>query len=698
MTKRDQWLDAAISTAIKEPKARTALSKCMKRGRDLRAVRLATLPEGTDFRHDVKAIKERCIARQDELLERFVANAEKRGAKVFLAKDGQAAIDYCVELAREHGYETVAKSKSLTTEEIEINDDLIEAGLRVTETDLGELIIQLVGEKPYHLVFPSVHKMTGDVAQIFSQATGNVIDPDIDEIMKVVRAYLRPIFLNTDIGMTGANIGIAENGATVIETNEGNGRLVSSIGKCHICIMGIEKIVETVEDALMMVLAHPVSASGQLPTTYVSWMAGRNSLGDDGVPRESHIIILDNGRRKMRQDPAMHEALHCIRCGACMNVCPTYGVVGGHTFSYIYPGPIGIPWTAEVHGLEKAGNFADLCISCGLCKEICPADIDMPMMIAEVKHRDQKKHPAPTVVAVLKNAETMARAGCATAPLSNWALRNKPFRWLLEKSIGIEQQREMPPFARRTFQQQWQEKENSLATKRVVYFHDLYVNYNAPALGLRAMARLEELGCEVLVPRDQRGSGYPHIGYGDLDAARDAALHNLRVLTPYVDRGYLVVTTEPTAAYALAHSYVKLLPHHPSAKRVASAVREYFELLIAIEGEHAPPQNKHARKRFGFHCSCHQRPLDMGRGAMEWLRRQGAEVEFIETGTCCGMGGTFGLKHGPLGYELANAVGEPLFNAFKDAGVDAIITESSVCGIHLAEGTNIPVYHPLELL
>lgn len=702
---RQRKLKAAVRKAIDEPKQRQALYRCMKRGRDKRTERLVTVPGGAAFRAEVRAIKERCIAEQDTLLAKFIRNAEARGVQVFVAKDGPEAIAYCLKIALENHYKTVSKSKSLTTEEIEINQDLEDHGIQVIETDLGELIIQLVGEKPYHLVFPSVHKMTADVAKIFADATGKDVAPDIPSIMPVVRAYLRPIFLNTDIGMTGANVGIAETGGIVIETNEGNARLVSSIGKCHICVMGMEKIVDTIEDAMMMVFAHPVSAVGQLPTTYVTWMHGRAPLGEGGPDRASHIVILDNGRTRMREDPLMREALHCIRCGACMNICPTYGVIGGHTFGYIYPGPIGIPWTAEAHGLETAGNFAELCVSCGLCKEICPADIDMPLMIAEVKHRDMADHPPSIPNQVMMDSERAAQWGCRLAPLSNWALRNPLVRLVMEKALGVERKRELPLFARKTLQQMAASSGGSrrhggeAAPRKVAYFHDLFTNYNRPDLGLAVIAALEDAGCEVVVP-DQIGCGYPYIAYGDLDRARDAALHNLARLAPLVAEGYEIVTSEPTAAYALKKSWPKLLPHHPHAQAVASATHELFDFLAgqASSLSSPAPSAPLAGKRFAFHTSCHQRPLSAGDAAIRWLERQGAAVERVESGTCCGMAGTFGLKHGPLGYDLANAVGEPLFESMRAARPDAILTESSVCAMHLAEGTGLRVLHPLELL
>jgi iron-sulfur cluster protein len=697
MTERYTRLKQGIQEAVHEKPKRDALYYAMKRGRDSRRTAIGDLPGGETFRQEVRDTKLRCIADQDVLVERFAENARKRGAKVFRAKDGNAAIAYVLRLAAERNAKTVAKSKSLTTEEIEINHPLEDAGMRVIETDLGELIIQLVDEKPYHLVFPAVHKTAEEVSKIFTDAMGEDVPSDIPTIMRKVREYLRPIFLNADIGMTGANIGVAENGAIVIETNEGNGRLVSAIGDCHVCVVGMEKIVESVDDALLMVLAHPISAIGQLTTTYVTWMAGRSPLGEGErvMPRDSHIIILDNGRTEMRDNPVMSDALNCIRCGACMNICPTYGVVGGHTFGHIYPGPIGIPWTSEVHGLEKAGDFAPLCISCGLCKEICPAKIDIPMMIADVKHRDAETHPHPQVNKALMQAEGFAKFGSATAPVSNWFLNNGLFRGVLEKAVGIDRRRNLPPFARDTFDKRFGRRPKKSGSRKVAYFVDIYANYNAPELGIGVVDHLEQLDCEVIVP-PQRSSGYPYIGYGDLDKARECAEYNVSRLASVVRDGYTIVASEPTAAYCLMVSYTKLLPESEDAKLVAAHTRELFNYLLEIEGDDLA--QTWAGKRFGFHCSCHQRPMGSGDEAQEWLRRRGAEVEFVQTGTCCGMGGTFGLKAGELGYDLSQAVGEPLFQAFADAKVDTIVTESSVCKIQLLEGTGLPVWHPLQLL
>ena len=695
-------LHEKIQQALSRKGIRDAMYTAMKRGRDNRNKAVGLLPGGETFRKKVRETKLRCQSKQAELVDRFADKARQRGTSVFLARDGAEAIAYVLKIARERNARIVAKSKSLTSEEIEINEPLEEAGMEVIETDLGELIIQQVDEKPFHLVFPAVHKTVADVAEIFRNVTGEEIPDDADEVMKAVRRFVRPYFLDADIGMTGANVGIAELGIIVIETNEGNARLVSSIPDVHICIMGREKIVETVEDALQMMLAHPISAVGQHLTTYETLMGGRSPLGfgDANGDRESHLIILDNGRTKMLEDPLMQDALNCIRCAACMNICPTYGVVGGHLFGYIYPGPIGIPWTEAVHGLDKAGEFAHLCVSCGLCREICPAEIDIPMMISAVKDRYSALEKHPLVNRALMAAESMAKVGSATAPLSNLFLKNKSFRSQMEKVVGIDQRRQLPAFRRRTLAKRFDTRGASKVsnpTHQVAFFADIYANYNAPDLGMAAVELLETRGCKVLMP-PQKGCGYPYIGYGDLTQARKIAEENVRSLAFYTQQGYDIVSTEPTAVYCLKFSYPKLLEGRQDAIDVASRTYEYFEYLEILEAE--KPEDLRINltgRRFGFHIPCHQRSLGSGSHAMTYLKRRGAQVEVIETGTCCGMAGTFGLKEGMLGYELSQAVGQPLFDAFREASIEAIVTESSVCKIQLLEGTKLSVYHPLEI-
>jgi Fe-S oxidoreductase len=323
------------------------------------------------------------------------------------------------------------------------------------------------------------------------------------------------------------------------------------------------------------------------------------------------------------------------------------------------------------------------------------------MMISAVKDRYSRLEKHPLVNRALMAAESMAKLGCATAPISNWFMNNHLFRSQMEKYIGIDSRRELPPFRRRTLAKRFDKRGSSQVSNpvhRVAFFADIYANYNAPDLGMAAVERLESRGCKVLMP-PQQGCGYPYIGYGDLRRAKKAAEENVRNLAYYTQQGYDIVSTEPTAVYCLKFSYPKLLNDHRDAVDVANRTYEYFEYLEKLEVETPNDTRSHlAGNHFGFHIACHQRALGAGAHAIAYLKKRGAEVEVIETGTCCGMAGTFGLKEGMLGYELSQAVGEPLFQAFKDSGVQAIVTESSVCKIQLQEGTGLKVWHPLELL
>ncbi len=405
----------------------------------------------------------------------------------------------------------------------------------------------------------------------------------------------------------------------------------------------------------------------------------------------------------MREDPSFKEALNCIRCGACMNICPTYGVTGGHIFGYIYPGPIGIPWTEEVHGLDHAAEFAHLCIACGLCREICPADIDIPMMIAKVKEKDVKRDGQPIANRVLIRYEELAKIASATAPVSNWLVQNGFSRLLMHRFLGIEKRRKLPVFVRNTFEKRFLEIKREIPNPRgrVVYFPDLTVNFTDPSIGVRAVNLLQESGIEVILPRGLKSSGYPYFSYGELEKATKIARHNVETLKDYVNRGFEVLATEPTATYAMKKVYPTLLGHTAASELVASRAFEFFEYAYehASGAIQAAVIGERDRQRIGFHVPCHQRALSSGRHTIALLERAGYSVKVIETGTCCGMAGTFGLKKGPLGYELSMAVGRQLFDMFKLEGTELLIaTESSVCTWQLTEGTGYRVVHPLELL
>ncbi len=685
-----------VRRSIEEPARVGKLWEAMERGR---ANRAATIEKtGLDlsaFRDRVRLIKE-TAAQDPSIAEAFAEAVRANGGRVFFAATGREAVQYVLDVCRANGAEFLVKSKSLTSEEVEMNQGLAAEGIRAIETDLGELLCQVAGEKPSHLVFPAIHMTSDRIARMLSEAYGEPIAPEPSSILSAVRARLRPQFLAAKVGVTGANIGVAETGSIVVETNEGNGRLVTSVPKVHIALIGLEKIVRRWDDAADLVRGHAISATGQRMTVYVSLISQRQPVAKDPAGREFHVIILDNGRTRMRADPWFRDALNCIRCGACMNVCPTYGVTGGHVFGHIYPGPIGIPWTANVHGLEEA-SFAHLCVSCGLCHEICPVDIDIPLMIAKVKDQDVEAHGQPTAERFFMASEAFAKVACLSAPLANRLLRRGSLRVLMEWAVGVDRRRTLPAFAHRTLRSLFRAREGQVGrVGKVAFFPDLYAEYNNPDQGLRAIEILERLGYSVIIPNVQ-WSGMPYVSYGRLGKASKLAADNLRVLGPLVDDGYDIVSTEPTAVYMLRKIYPKLI-EGDLASKVATHSRGFFEFIEPHLAKLSLRPTADAAGLVGFHIPCHDRALSSGLPAMRFLERASYRVRPVETGTCCGIAGTFGMKSGWLGYDLSMAVGEKLFEQFRESGCDLIATESSVCTLQLQDGLGRPVRHPLDLV
>jgi len=345
--------------------------------------------EGIDFeavRDQIEEIKCGASSRFEELAEQFKQNAEARGAKVFRTSDPAQVKQYILDLAREKGVRRVVKSKSMASEEIHLNKALEGAGIEVDETDLGEWIIQLAHQTPSHMVMPAIHMTKEEVATVFSQEVEEGQMPDIPKLVKFARAKLRPKFLGADMGISGANIAVAETGSLVIVTNEGNARLVSTLPKIHVAIVGIEKLVALAKEILPILTALPRSATGQLLTSYVSIISGAVP-NVDGSPKELHIILMDNHRSDMAKDPMFKPALQCIRCATCLNVCPVFRLVGGHVFGKTYTGGIGTILTAWFDELKKADDIQGLCIQCGACVSVCPGKIDIPGLILELRRR-----------------------------------------------------------------------------------------------------------------------------------------------------------------------------------------------------------------------------------------------------------------------------------------------------------------------
>lgn len=328
-------------------------------------------------REAARTIKTEAIEHLDSYLEEFVRNIEARGTQVCWASTGTEACDYIRHLAQKNGVKSIIKSKSMTAEEIHLNDALIEDGFRVIESDLGEYIVQLREEPPYHLVFPAMHLTRGQISDLFHEKLGSAPTDDPEKLTLIAREALRDQYISADMGITGVNFAVAEAGMISITENEGNARLTAALPKIHVAIMGIEKIVPHLEDLALFLPMLATAGAGQTLTCYNTLYAGPRQPGENDGPEQFHLIILDNQRTRILADAEQRDALNCIRCGACLNVCPIFRNVGGHSYGTTYQGPIGSVITPHLRGLQNWKHLSSASSLCGACTEACPVKIDL---------------------------------------------------------------------------------------------------------------------------------------------------------------------------------------------------------------------------------------------------------------------------------------------------------------------------------
>lgn len=332
-----------------------------------------------------RQIKQKALSNLPELLERFESNATKQGIKVHWAKDSKEANEIIYNLAKEKNVDTILKGKSMASEEIHLNAFLKEKGVKAVETDLGELIIQLIDETPVHIVVPAIHKNRNQIGKIFEENLKVSFTNVPEELNGIARVHLRNQFQTFKMGLTGVNFAIANEGAIWLLENEGNGRMSSSACDIHVAICGIEKIVESFEDACVLDTLLVPSATGAPITCYNNIISSPRKEKELDGPKEVHIIMLDNNRSKMLSEPHFHKALSCIRCGTCLNHCPVYDKIGGHSYLVTYPGPIGEVISPQIFGLNNCGYMTNLCSLCGRCSEKCPVKIPLAELIRDLR-------------------------------------------------------------------------------------------------------------------------------------------------------------------------------------------------------------------------------------------------------------------------------------------------------------------------
>jgi L-lactate dehydrogenase complex protein LldF len=344
-----------------------------------------------DELEDVEALRERArhirTRTMDDLeghVDDFARSVERAGGRVHRCAGAEEARRAVLEICREAGARRAAKAKSMATEEIALNEALQAAGIEVVETDLGEYILQLAGEHPTHIIAPAIDKTAEDVAVLLSRAEGAPVEPELGQLTRAARRQLRTAFLTADVGITGVNFGVAETGTICLVTNEGNGRLVSSLPRVHVAVMGMERVVPTLADLAVLVRLLARSATGQKLTSYTTLITGPRREGEEDGPEELHIVIMDNGRTDILRG-RYREMLNCIRCGACINVCPVYRKAGGAAYGPVYSGPMGAVLGPLLAGLERAPDLPHASSLCGACTAACPVKIPLHELLLELR-------------------------------------------------------------------------------------------------------------------------------------------------------------------------------------------------------------------------------------------------------------------------------------------------------------------------
>ena len=371
--------------AIQNKPLQKALVNVTDRFRTARNKASKEVSDWEELRSAAREIKKNTIANLDKYLIMLEEKLTKAGGIVHWAKDAHEASQIIVKIANDRGVKLVVKSKSMATEEIELNSSFEDAGIKVVETDLGEYIIQLAGEHPSHIIAPAIHKTKDDISALFSEKLGVPHYEKPEELTKVARERLRSEFLNADMGVSGANFAVAETGTIVIVENEGNARLTTTVPKIHVALVGIEKLIPKYEDLSLFLSILARSATGQKSSTYVSFITGPKGPTDIDGPEEFHLVLLDNGRSGILASEETRESLYCIRCGACLNICPVYRHVGGHSYGGTYSGPIGAIITPQLMGIDKASELPFASSLCGACHDVCPVKIDFPKVLLELR-------------------------------------------------------------------------------------------------------------------------------------------------------------------------------------------------------------------------------------------------------------------------------------------------------------------------
>jgi L-lactate dehydrogenase complex protein LldF len=644
--------------------------------------------ESFDFakgRADLKQRRKSNLERLPELVEQFKTRLEAVGGKVHFAKDAAEARDIIAQICwnagsarTDKGRMVVTKVKSMAAEEIELNPFLEALGMEVVETDLGERMVQLTHTHPSHLIAPAIHLTKEDAANVFgTEAT-------VEAIQQHARVSLREKFIEATVGISGANLAIAETGTIMLVTNEGNADLTTTLPPVHIALFGIDKVVASLDDAVAVLRMLPRSGTGQVMTSYVNWITGPSRSADIeqsltiGVhgPREMHCVILDNGREAMRADPIFSDALTCIRCGACSNACPPFMAVSGHQFGHIYNGPIGLVLTPFHHGLDSSDLPNTLCTQCNACQEICPVDIPLPRQILEHRKKGRKSLRKKAVLGLWKRPELADRMLRAGAPLSALV-------------PGA------PRLARVPYRDRARPSE--VDGEPLTIFASCMVDRVQPEAAVALERIATAAGFNVGFPKGQWCCGLIAANAGDFKGG--AALHASLAESLGNSKG-LIVTPSASCfgAFTLDAPDWGADERADLSSRMRDSTRFVLDLLrVNPDLVNADPMSL----KVAYHDSCQSlRQLGLKSEPRRLLELAGYEVVDIpDIANCCGFGGTFSVEWPKVAGRLA----QWKLDAIAKTGCTVVASDNPGCLMHIesaarARRMNLRVAHVLELV
>ncbi len=660
--------------------------------------------------HEIAQMKDDVLLNLDGLYEQFKQKAEAGGVTVHYAKDADEANRIIIDIARAGSCKRIAKSKSMTAEETLLNHALVDEGMEVTETDLGEWIIQLRHEGPSHMVMPAIHLSRFQVKDLFTDFTGAQQDDDIEKLVKVARREMRQKFVEADMGITGANFAVAETGTIGIVTNEGNARLGTTLPRVHVALMGIDKLVPTIGDALKTIKVLTRNATAQQITSYVTWVTGSNECAAAAdTKKEVHFVMLDNGRKEMAKDPLFSQVFRCVRCGACANVCPVYRLVGGHKMGHIYIGAIGLILTYFFHGTEKAKNLVQNCINCEACKDICAGGIDLPRLIKQVHTRiqDEEGHPLPSLLLgkILRNRKlfhTLLRtAKWAQKPVAgnDGFMRHLPMVFFKEHDFKA-----LPTIAEVPFRDLWPKIRPQVdkVRFRVGLFSGCVQDFVYPEQMVAAVELFAEHGVDMSFPMAQSCCGLPVQMMGEMKSSRDVALQNLRAFENE-DVDYIITLCASCGSH-LKHNYPVLLGGDVKLKeKVASFTKKVIDLSSFIHDvlQVTPEDFEGDGTKATFHSPCHLcRGLGVHDAPRNLIKHAGMDyLEAAEEDVCCGFGGTYSAKFPELSEQLLK---NKLDNV-EATGAEVLLTDCPGCVMQLRgglkkRGSAVKVQHTVEAI